>query len=109
MNNQIKIGEYYKHFKGETLVEKNIYEILQTNVIYTGEHMTETKDLVIYKNIFDNKIFAREASDLLTEIEPEKQEKYHQKTRIQKLTPEEIALIKTPEYIAEKQTYLQNK
>lgn len=109
MNNKIKVGEYYKHFKGETLVEKNIYEILYTNVIYTGEKMKETKDLVVYKNIFDKKIFTREESDMLTELEPEKQQKYHQQTRVQKLTPDEVEIIKSEAYIIQKQKYLNNK
>ena len=56
MNNNIKTGEYYKHFKGKNLVEKNIYEIIATKVTYTGEKMSDVKDLVVYKNIFDNKI-----------------------------------------------------
>lgn len=109
MNNQIKVGEYYKHFKGETLVEKNIYEILQTNVVYTGENMSDVKDLVIYRNIFDNKIFAREESGMLEELSQEKQDKYHQQTRVQKLTDEEIEIIKSEEYITKKQEYLNNK
>lgn len=109
MNNTIKVGEYYKHFKGETLVEKNIYEILQTNVIYTGEAMQDVKDLVVYKNIFDNKIFTREESDMLKDLEPEKQEKYHQQTRVQKLTDEEVKIIKSEEFISKKQEYINNK
>lgn len=109
MTNKIKVGEYYKHFKGETLVEKNIYEILQTDVIYTGEAMSDVKDLVVYKNIFDNKIFAREESDMLKELEPDKQQKYHQQTRVQKLTPDEVETIKSEAYIAKKQEYLNNK
>lgn len=109
MNNNIKVGEYYKHFKGETLIEKNIYEILQTNVIYTGEAMQDVNDLVVYKNIFDNKVFTREASDMLKELEPDKQAKYHQQTRVQKLTDEEIKAIKSEDYIAKKQEYLNNK
>ena len=109
MDNKIKVGEYYKHFKGKSLVEKNIYIILETNVIYTGEKMSEVKDLVIYKNIFDNKIFVREESDILKELNKEQQAKYNQKTRIQKLTKEEIKIINSVEFKEQKIEYLNNK
>ena len=109
MNNNIKTGEYYKHFKGKNLVEKNIYEIIATKVTYTGEKMSDVKDLVVYKNIFDNKIFVREEKDLLKELEQDKKVQYNQETRIQKLTSDEVKTIKTEEYISAKQEYLNNK
>lgn len=88
-------GDLCKHFKGMNLDEKNIYEILEMGVTYSGnacEHPLE--NLVIYKNIFQGKIFARELQDLVEELSPEKQELYGQKHRVEKLTPEEIKIVR---------------
>ena len=64
----MEVGEYYKHFKG-----KNIYKILATNVTYTGESAgVELKDLVVYQNIIDKKIFVREYTELTEELSKEK-------------------------------------
>ena len=92
-------GDLCKHFKGETLVEKNIYEVLETGVIYTGECEGMQGSLVVYRNVFqEGKVFTREERDLLAELSPDKQEKFHQRTRVEKLTPEEIATIQTSLY-----------
>ena len=83
--NEIKKGEYYKHFKG-----KNIYKILACNVIYTGTKVQEElNNLVVYQNIKDGKIFVREADELLQELEEEKQIQYGQKYRIEKISEDE--------------------
>ena len=85
MEENIKTGEYYKHFKG-----KNIYRILATNVTYTGTQSNgELTDLVIYQNIKDGKVFAREAEELLEELDEERQKQYHQKYRIVRISEEE--------------------
>ena len=66
-----KIGMLCKHFKGENLLEKNIYRIEQigidgkdineTLITYTGDgKLSSAKNLVVYSNIFlENKLFAR--------------------------------------------------
>ena len=91
----LKKGDICKHFKGKTLDEKNIYEILETGVNYSGDASENPiENLVVYKNIFQNKIFAREIGDLISELPIEKQEQYGQKHRIEKLTNEEISYIK---------------
>ena len=91
----LKKGDLCKHFKGKTLDEKNIYEILETGVNYSGDASENPiENLVVYKNIFQNKIFAREIGDLISELPIEKQEQYGQKHRIEKLTNEEISYIK---------------
>lgn len=90
-----KKGDLCKHFKGKDLSEKNIYEILEMGVKYSGdasEHPIE--NLVVYKNIFQGKIFARELEDLIAELPPEKQELYGQKYRVEKLTPDEVIEVK---------------
>lgn len=94
---EIKQGEYYKHFKG-----KNIYRILATNVTYTGtKALNELKNLVVYQNIVDGKIFTREAEELLEELDEEKQHQYGQKCRIEKISEEE-ALKKVQGYEEER-------
>ena len=75
----IKVGDYCKHFKGKTLLEKNIYKILLLDVIYSGDNaVKKLNDLVVYENIFDGKIFTREASDIFTELSDEKKELFNQ-------------------------------
>lgn len=90
-----KKGDLCKHFKGKDLSEKNIYEILEMGVKYSGDASDKTiENLVVYKNIFQNKIFARELEDLISELPEEKQKLYGQKHRVEKLTPEEIREVK---------------
>ena len=90
-----KKGDLCKHFKGKDLSEKNIYEILEVGVKYSGDKSElPIENLVVYKNIFQGKIFARELEDLLEELSPEKQAMYGQKYRVEKLTPEEIEIVK---------------
>jgi len=91
----LKKGDLCKHFKGKDLNEKNIYEILEIGVKYSGDASdTPIENLVVYKNIFQNKIFARELEDLITELPQEKQAQYGQRYRVEKLTPEEIVEVK---------------
>ena len=91
----LKKGDLCKHFKGTNLDEKNIYEILEVGVKYSGDASDKPiENLVIYENIFQGKIFARELEDLIAELPLEKQEQYGQRYRVEKLTPEEIAIVK---------------
>lgn len=92
----LKKGDLCKHFKGKNLQEKNIYEVLETGVNYSGDASgNPIKDLVIYKNIRQGKIFAREMSDLVAELTPEKQQEFGQKHRVDLLTKEEIEIVKS--------------
>ena len=92
----LKKGDLCKHFKGKYLQEKNIYEVLETGVNYSGDASENPiKDLVIYKNIRQGKIFAREMSDLVAELTPEKQQEFGQKHRVDLLTKEEIEIVKS--------------
>lgn len=92
----LKKGDLCKHFKGKNLQEKNIYEVLETGVNYSGDASENPiKDLVIYKNIRQGKIFAREMSDLVAELTPEKQQEFGQKHRVDLLTKDEIEIVKS--------------
>lgn len=92
----LKKGDLCKHFKGKNLQEKNIYEVLETGVNYSGgASENPINDLVIYKNIRQGKIFAREMSDLVAELTPEKQQEFGQKHRVDLLTKEEIEFVKS--------------
>lgn len=109
-----KIGMLCKHFKGETLEDKNIYEIIKIGVSgaeideneikYTGDGELKTaKNLVVYANIFqNNKLFAREYEDISSELTPEKQQQFSQKLKVQPLTDDEIKLVKDPNFIENK-------
>ena len=108
---ELKVGDLCKHFKGKNLLEKNIYEIIAINVIYTGENAKKPmENLVVYQNIFQkNKFFVREYEELVEKLPKEKQDIYQQMTRIQKLTKEEIALVKSEAFRKEKLDYMQNQ
>lgn len=100
-------GDLCKHFKGENLVEKNIYEILEVGVKYTGECEQLEEPLIVYRNIFqEGKVFAREEKDLIAELAIEKQEKFHQIHRVEKLTKEERKQIQTEEFQKAKMEYM---
>ena len=91
----LKKGDLCKHFKGKTLDEKNIYRILEVDVTYSGDKSENPiNNLVIYENIFQGKIFARELEDLEAELSEEKQKEYGQVHRVEKLTDEEIEIVK---------------
>ena len=99
----IKVGDLCKHFKGHSLEEKNIYRILHLNVTYSGDHMTPpSSDLCVYENIFQNRIFTREASEVFEELPADKQLEFNQTYRVEKLTPEEIQTINSEEFKVKK-------
>ena len=88
-------GDLYKHFKGKNLDEKNIYRILEVGVTYSGDKSESSiNNLVIYENVFQGKIFARELDDLEAELPEEKQKEYGQIHRVEKLTEEEFEIVK---------------
>lgn len=109
-----KVGMLCKHFKGEDLLEKNIYrieklgvsgkDIDETFITYTGDgELLFAKNLVIYSNIFqDDKMFTREYEDISGELSKEKQEMYNQQIKVEPLTLEEIDIINNEDYITEK-------
>lgn len=106
----LKVGDLCKHFKGKNLLEKNIYEIMAVGVTYTGEAAEKPLDnLVVYKNLFqEGKIFTREYNDLIGELSEEKQKQYGQKYRIEKLTEDEIKVVKSEKFRKEKLEYMEN-
>lgn len=108
---ELKVGDLCKHFKGKSLLEKNIYEIIAKGVTYTGENAKAPLDnLVVYKNIFqENKLFTREYNDLVTELSEEKQKQYGQIYRVQKLTEEEIKEVTSEEFRIAKLKYMENE
>ena len=108
---ELKVGDLCKHFKGNSLAQKNIYEIIATNVVYTGDNAkAPIENLVVYRNIFqENKFFTREYNDLVAELSKEKQKQYGQKCRIEKLTQEEINEVKSDEFKKEKLEYMERQ
>lgn len=116
-----KVGMYCKHFKGQTLAEKNIYKIValgahgkdidESKITYTGDGELKTaENLVVYANIFqNNKLFAREYEDISGELSQEKQQLFGQKIKVQPLTENEIAEIKSPEFVEMKEIQTKEK
>ena len=109
-----EVGMLCKHFKGNNLLEKNIYRIekigvngkdIDTSTItYTGDGTLETAtNLVVYANIFqDDKLFAREYEDIAAEMSKEKQTTFGQIHKVEPLTEEEKTLIQTSKFSDEK-------
>lgn len=116
-----KIGMLCKHFKGENLLEKNIYRIEQigvegkdineTLITYTGDgELLTAKNLVVYSNIFqENKLFAREYDDISGELSSEKKEMYNQEIKVQPLTQIEIDMINENNFVTEKKKLVLSK
>lgn len=115
-----KVGMLCKHFKGATLLEKNIYKILDVNVdgahldkdiTYSGDGDGKTaKNLIVYANIFqNNKKFAREYDDISSELSQEKKNLYNQTIKVQPLTQEEKAVVESEDFIAKKDEYTKEK
>lgn len=116
-----QVGMLCKHFKGKTLEEKNIYKIIklgvsgkdisENEITYTGDGVLETaENLVVYANIFqNNKLFAREYEDISSELSQEKQQLFFQKIKVQPLTDEEIAVVKSPQFIKLKEIQTSEK
>lgn len=111
---EYKIGMLCKHFKGESLLEKNIYKIEAINVSgkdidenkirYTGDgELSTAENLVIYSNVFqEDKLFAREYVDISSSLTLKEQILYNQCIRIEPLTLEEINIINSPEFQMDK-------
>lgn len=109
-----EVGMYCKHFKGQNLIDKNIYKILSLGIegkdintdeiIYSGDNdLLTATNLVVYTNIFqENKIFAREYEALAKELSPEQKIEYKQNIRVQPLTLDEIDMILNPIFIENK-------
>ena len=109
-----KIGMLCKHFKGENLLEKNIYrierlgvngyELIDSDISYVGEgNLSTAKDLVVYANIFqDNKMFAREYEDISSELSADKQTVFHQVHKVEPLTSDEIEIINSEQFKSKK-------
>ena len=109
-----KVGMLVKHFKGTSLLDKNIYRILKLNVrgkdvdtsvvTYTGDGVLENAyGLVVYENVFqEGKVFAREYNDISSELSFDKQEYYHQRFKVEPLTEAETELVNNPNFIEKK-------
>ena len=109
-----KIGMLCKHFKGNDLLEKNIYriekigangaDIDETLIAYTGDGELKTAtNLVVYSNIFqENKLFCREYEDISGELSEEKKAIFNQIIKVQPLTAEEVDIVNSIEFIQNK-------
>lgn len=116
-----KKGMLCKHFKGKTLLDKNIYQIIDIGVsgkdidesviVYTGDNeLKNTKNLVIYRNIFqENKIFVREYEDISSPLSLDKQLEFNQNIKVQPLNAEEINMINDDEFSIKKKKKMLKK
>ena len=114
-----KKGMLCKHFKGKTLLEKNIYEVVETglkstnldmsrgDVKYSGDGVfEEAVNLVLYRNIFQTgKMFVREYEDISSELAPEKQKEFGQVLKVQPLTKEEVEIVFSEKFRKDKQEF----
>ena len=109
-----EVGMLCKHFKGNDLLEKNIYRIERIGVngsdidesliTYTGDgDLLSASNLVVYSNIFqDNKLFCREYEDISGELSDERKREYGQTIKVQPLTAQEIDLVSSEDFILRK-------
>lgn len=115
-----KVGMLCKHFKGNSLLEKNIYRIekigvkgtdIDDSITYTGDgDLSNATNLVVYSNIFqDNKLFCREYEDISSELSDEKKKMFNQTLRVEPLTEEEIKTIENNSFIENKKEYIKTK
>lgn len=116
-----EVGMLCKHFKGNSLLEKNIYRIERLGVsgkdvdesliTYTGDGILKTaENLVVYSNIFqENKFFAREYEDISSDLSQDKQELYNQQIKVQPLTEEEIEIVNSSSFQEEKNVFVKQK
>lgn len=105
-----RVGMLCKHFKGQDLYEKNIYQVEALNVsgnqvdsdiiTYTGDGvLKDSTNLVVYRNIFqDGKLFAREYDDITSFLSSEKMDSYNQRIKVQPLNPLEIELVQSTDF-----------
>lgn len=107
---ELKAGDILKHFKGETLIEKNIYEVIAVNPTYTGDKDYPARKMLVYSSLFQNdKVFIRELDDLTAELGDDKKEIYHQEHRVDLLTDDELKEINTDEFRLKKLNYIKSK
>ena len=116
-----KIGMLCKHFKGNDLLEKNIYrieklgingtDIDESIITYTGDgNLSTATNLVVYSNIFqDNKMFCREYEDISSELSDEKKELFHQTLKVEPLTSMELMIVESDSFKRMKQQSTSNK
>lgn len=73
-------------------------------VTYTGDGTLKgAVNLVVYQNIFqDNKFFAREYEDISSTLSEEKQNEFHQTIKVQPLSIDEINVVTSDDFIADK-------
>lgn len=74
MERKIKIGKTYKHFKGAIM-----------EVLHIAEHSETNEQLVIYRHINDNKIWARPLDMFNSLVDKEKYPEVKQKYRFEEV------------------------
>ena len=107
---KLKKGDLVKHYKGNNLIEKNIYEILSVNPEYTGDKEFPSEACIIYAPVFQKeKNYIREYADFVKELTSEEKERFSgdpQDHRVELLTEQEMILIQAPSFIHAKEDYL---
>ena len=116
-----KVGMLCKHFKGNDLLEKNIYRIEKLGVngtdidesiiTYTGDGiLSNATNLVVYSNVFqDNKLFCREYEDISSKLSEEKKNTFHQNIKVEPLTSIELTVVESDDFKRIKQQNTLNK
>ncbi|MCH5166594.1 MAG: hypothetical protein J1F35_01755 [Erysipelotrichales bacterium] len=109
---EIKKGDIVKHFEGDDLLEKEIYEVVSVNPEYTGSNDFPEEAVVVYESIFEQgKAFVIEYANFIRELEDIELLKTGegQTHFVEPLTDEELFLIQAPSFIRAKKEFIKNR
>lgn len=83
MSRELKVDDIVIHFKHETDTPDNEYKYLYQIVAFAMHTETE-EQLVIYKNIWSDRVFARPYDMFMSEVDYDKYPDIKQKYRLEK-------------------------
>ena len=79
---RIEKGDLVRHFKSELVEDENRYKYL---VIEFAEHVDSGDKLVIYKSLYNGKVYARLFEEFMSEVDRDKYPEIKQKYRFEKI------------------------
>lgn len=109
---EIKKGDIVKHFEGDDLLEKEIYEVVSVNPEYTGSNDFPEEAVVVYESMFEQgKAYVVEYANFVRELDDYELLKTGegQTHFVEPLTDEELYLIQAPSFIHAKEKFINER